>query len=65
MTAIEIFGIICFVFVIILAGLNIKEVWDCAKYTASFPVKVLSKVIIFFYIIIILILIFCIYITII
>lgn len=65
MTVIEIFGIICFIVVIILCGIAIKDCRKYLNYTNSFILRASLKIIIFLYILLILLSILFIYTTII
>lgn len=65
MTVIEIFGIICFIFIIILCSIVIKDCRKYLNYIDSFSLRTSLKIIIFLYILLILLSILFIYTTII
>ena len=47
MTAVEIFSIICFIFIIILSGVIIKDCWEYLNITNSLSLRILLKIAIF------------------
>ena len=47
MTAAEIFGIICFIFMIILSGVIIKDCWEYLNITDLLSLRILLKIAIF------------------
>ena len=65
MTAAEIFGIICFVFTIILSGIIIKDCWEYLDITDLLSLRILLKIAIFLSLLLISLSIFGIYNTII
>ena len=65
MTVAEIFGIICFMFTIILSGIIIKDCWEYLDITDSLNLRILLKIAIFLSLLLISLSAFGIYITII
>ena len=47
MTAAEIFGIICLIFIIILSGVIIKDCWEYLNITDLLSLRILLKIAIF------------------
>jgi hypothetical protein len=47
MVVVEIFGIICLIFAIILSGVVIKECWEYLDITDSLSLRILLKIAIF------------------
>lgn len=47
MTVIEIFGIICLLFAIILSGITVKDCWEYLDITDSLSLRILLRLAIF------------------